>query len=44
MVREEKMKIINDKIIIATIMTIVIILVTMQKYDHTNDINNDNFS
>ena len=44
MVREEKMKIINDKIIIATIMTIVIILVTMQKHDHTDDINNDNFS
>ena len=43
MIREEKMKIINDKIITATIMTIVIILVTMQKHNHTNDINN-NFS
>ena len=37
-------KIINNKIIIATIMIIAIILVTMQKHNHTNDINNDNFS
>ena len=35
-------KIIDNKIIIATIMIIVIILLT--KYNHTNDIKNDNFS
>ena len=32
---------INDKIIIATIKITVIILVTMQKHNHTNDINNE---
>ena len=37
-------KITNDKIITATIKIIVIILVTMQKHNHTNDINNDAFS
>ena len=37
-------KVINNKTIIATIMIIVIILVTMEKHNHTNDINNDNFS
>ena len=36
------MKIINNKIIKATIM-IIVILVPMQKHNHTNDINNDNF-
>ena len=36
-------KIINIKIIIAKIM-ILVILVTMQKHNHTNDINNDNVS
>ena len=37
-------KIIDNKIIIATIMIIVIMLLTMQKHNHTNDIKNDNFS
>ena len=37
-------KIIDKKIIIATIMIIVIILLTMSKHNHTNDIKNDNFS
>ena len=37
-------KIIDNKIIIATIMIIVIILLTMSKHNHTNDIKNDNFS
>ena len=40
-------KITNDKIITAAIKIIVITLVTMQKHNHTNDINNDinnNFS
>ena len=34
----------NNKIIIATIMAIVIILLTMGKHNHTNDIKNDIFS
>ena len=41
------LKITNDKIITAAIKIIVITLVTMQKHNHTNDINNDinnNFS
>ena len=33
-----------NKIIIATIKIIVIILVTIWKHNHTNDINNNNFS
>ena len=37
-------KIIDNKIIIATIMIIVIILLTMWKHNHTNDIKNDNLS
>ena len=37
-------KIIDNKIIIATIMIIVIILLTMSKHNHANDIKNDNFS
>ena len=37
-------KIIDNKIIIATIMIIVIVSLTMWKHDHTNDIKNDNFS
>ena len=36
------MKIIDNKTIIATIMIILTILLT--KYNHTNDIKNDNFS
>ena len=38
------MKIKNDEIIIAAVKIIVIILVTMWKHNHTNNINNDNFS
>ena len=38
------LKIIDNKIIIATIMVIVIILLTMEKDNHTNDIKSDNFS
>ena len=36
-------KVINNKIIITTLM-IIVILVTMENRNHTNDINNDNFS
>ena len=36
-------RIINNKIIIAAIM-ILVVLATMSKHNRTNDINNDNFS
>ena len=36
--------IINNKVMIATIMIIVIILVIMLKHNHTNDINYNSFS
>ena len=37
-------KIIDNKIIIGTIMIIVVMLLTTKKHNHTNDIKNDNFS